>query len=134
MSILLFHLYIDLHVNITLILQTTEAVQTLLTTAEPVDAVVSAPLISPNADPTPPVIQPITEQVTEAPVTALDVLHGVGTEASLSELGLGGYTPVGLIQNLLEFMHVSIGLPWWGAIVAGKKLYCNMLAFYYFKQ
>nr|XP_055053274.1 mitochondrial inner membrane protein OXA1L [Misgurnus anguillicaudatus] len=97
--------------------ETTEAVQTVLTT--PVDTVVPAAFISSNADPTPPVIQPITEQVTEAPVTALDVLQGVGTEVSLSELGLGSYTPVGVIQNLLEFMHVSIGLPWWAAIVAG---------------
>ncbi|XP_048373475.1 mitochondrial inner membrane protein OXA1L [Sphaerodactylus townsendi] len=40
-------------------------------------------------------------------------------ELSFQELGLGCYTPVGLIQNLLEFLHVDMGLPWWGAIVAG---------------
>uniref|UniRef100_A0A2R9AX62 OXA1L mitochondrial inner membrane insertase n=1 Tax=Pan paniscus TaxID=9597 RepID=A0A2R9AX62_PANPA len=39
-------------------------------------------------------------------------------EQSFAELGLGSYTPVGLIQNLLEFMHVDLGLPWWGAIAA----------------
>lgn len=44
-------------------------------------------------------------------------------EQSFTELGLGSYTPVGLIQNLLEFMHVNIGLPWWGAIAA-----CTVLA------
>ncbi|KAB5579289.1 hypothetical protein PHYPO_G00193390 [Pangasianodon hypophthalmus] len=83
---------------------------------------VSAPLsVSESVtapDLTPVTTQPITE-VTEAPVLAMDVLQGAGAELSLSELGLGSYTPVGLIQNLLEFMHVSIGLPWWGAIVAG---------------
>lgn len=41
-------------------------------------------------------------------------------EQSFAELGLGSYTPVGLIQNLLEFMHVNLGLPWWGAIAACK--------------
>ncbi|KAH1182013.1 hypothetical protein KIL84_009767 [Mauremys mutica] len=40
-------------------------------------------------------------------------------ELGLAELGLGSYTPVGLIQNLLEFLHADLGLPWWGAIVAG---------------
>lgn len=27
---------------------------------------------------------------------------------------------MGLLQNGLEFMHVTCGLPWWGAIMAGK--------------
>ncbi|XP_050774863.1 mitochondrial inner membrane protein OXA1L isoform X4 [Gopherus flavomarginatus] len=40
-------------------------------------------------------------------------------ELGLAELGLGSYTPVGLIQNLLEFLHTDLGLPWWGAIMAG---------------
>ncbi|TFJ97324.1 protein ENL-like [Platysternon megacephalum] len=40
-------------------------------------------------------------------------------ELGLAELGLSSYTPVGLIQNLLEFLHADLGLPWWGAIVAG---------------
>lgn len=37
-------------------------------------------------------------------------------------MGLGGYTPVGLVQNLLECLHVDLGLPWWGAIVVGTVL------------
>ncbi|XP_016335071.1 mitochondrial inner membrane protein OXA1L [Sinocyclocheilus anshuiensis] len=104
--------------------QVTETVQSISTPVEPVDAAVSVPVSipSPSADPAPAVTPPITEQVTEAPLTALDVLQEVGAEASLSELGLGSHTPVGLIQNLLEFMHVSIGMPWWGAIVAGTIL------------
>ncbi|XP_053824604.1 mitochondrial inner membrane protein OXA1L isoform X2 [Vidua chalybeata] len=40
-------------------------------------------------------------------------------EARLEELGLGGSSPVGMIQNLLEFLHLDLGLPWWGAIAAG---------------
>lgn len=108
-----------------LILQTIESVQSVSAPSETADAAVSVPVSipTPAADLTPAVTPPITEQVAEAPLTALDVLQGVGAEASLSELGLCNYTPVGLIQNLLEFMHVGIGLPWWGAIVAGKIVF-----------
>ncbi|XP_051631979.1 mitochondrial inner membrane protein OXA1L [Manacus candei] len=44
---------------------------------------------------------------------------GLLPEPRLEELGLGGFTPVGLIQNLLELLHLELGLPWWGAIAAG---------------
>lgn len=103
-----------------------EVTQTLASESVGEAAAVSVPVSAPLADSelvtapdlTPVITQPSTE-VTETPVLAMDVLQGAGAELSLSELGLGSYTPVGLIQNLLEFMHVSIGLPWWGAIVAG---------------
>ncbi|XP_006037156.2 mitochondrial inner membrane protein OXA1L-like, partial [Alligator sinensis] len=47
---------------------------------------------------------------------------GPGLELSLSELGLGNYTPVGLIQTVLESLHVHLGLPWWGAIMAATAV------------
>lgn len=53
--------------------------------------------------------------------TAVEVLQAVATEPRLVELGLGAHTPVGVIQNLLEFIHMDLGLPWWGAIVVGKN-------------
>lgn len=40
-------------------------------------------------------------------------------EVRLEELGLGAFTPVGLVQNFLEYLHLDLGLPWWGAIAAG---------------
>lgn len=70
--------------------------------------------------PTPVLTQPVIEQVVDAAPTAVEVLQAAATEPSLAELGLAGHTPVGLIQNLLEFMHMDLGLPWWGAIVVGK--------------
>lgn len=73
-----------------------------------------------SADPTPVLMQPVIEQVADAAPTAAGVLQAATTESTLAELGLAGHTPVGLIQNLLEFMHLDLGLPWWGAIVAGK--------------
>ncbi|XP_066198195.1 mitochondrial inner membrane protein OXA1L [Saccopteryx leptura] len=68
----------------------------------------------------PPVI-PATPSPTAVPEVAsgetADIVQAAA-EQSFTELGLGSYTPVGLIQNLLEFMHVNVGLPWWGAIAA----------------
>ncbi|XP_061524594.1 mitochondrial inner membrane protein OXA1L isoform X1 [Phycodurus eques] len=50
---------------------------------------------------------------------AAEVLRAADPEVRLAELGLAGHTPVGVIQNLLEFMHMDVGLPWWAAIVVG---------------
>ncbi|KAG7241587.1 hypothetical protein INR49_025507 [Caranx melampygus] len=75
-----------------------------------------------SVDPAPVLAQPVIEQVADAAPTAVDVLQAATTESTLAELGLAGHTPVGLIQNLLEFMHLDLGLPWWGAIVVGTVL------------
>ena len=71
------------------------------------------------ADPTLLLPPPLGEQLLgEAPPTAAEVLQLA--EPTLVELGLAGHTPVGFIQSLLEFMHMDLGMPWWGAIVAGE--------------
>ncbi|XP_010899007.2 mitochondrial inner membrane protein OXA1L [Esox lucius] len=93
----------------------------IVPTASPV--LETPPIPSPVlVDPASVITQPIGEQVLEAAPTAADLLQGSGVELSLSELGLGSATPVGLVQNMLEFMHVDMGMPWWGAIVAGTIL------------
>lgn len=84
--------------------------------------VVDAPSESISAATTPDVVQSAAEKVVDATPTAAEVLQAASAEPTLAELGLANYTPVGLIQNILEFMHVDLGLPWWGAIVVGK---CN---------
>lgn len=81
---------------------------------------VSSTLVS--VDPTAVLTQPVIEQVANVAPTAGEVLLAAGGEQRLAELGLGSYTPVGLIQNILEFLHMDLGLPWWGAIVAGTVL------------
>ncbi|XP_037532429.1 mitochondrial inner membrane protein OXA1L [Nematolebias whitei] len=93
-------------------------------TAEMVSMTTSAAenLTLPPSDPAPALTPPLVEQVVDAAPTAADVLQAVAAEPLLVELGLGGYTPVGLIQNLLEFFHLGLGLPWWGAIVTGTVL------------
>lgn len=92
-------------------------------TAETVSMTTSAAetLTLPPSDPAPALTPPLVEQVVDAAPTAADVLQAVAAEPRLVELGLGSYTPVGLVQNLLEFFHLDLGLPWWGAIVVGKQ-------------
>uniref|UniRef100_A0A8C6VIF5 Membrane insertase YidC/Oxa/ALB C-terminal domain-containing protein n=1 Tax=Naja naja TaxID=35670 RepID=A0A8C6VIF5_NAJNA len=52
-------------------------------------------------------------------VLPLEELGQVLQEPTLAELGLESYTPVGFILKFLESFHLDLGLPWWGAIVAG---------------
>ena len=53
-------------------------------------------------------------------VEPLQQLNALG-EPSLASLGLGGWTPPGLFQQFFEMLHVSAGLPWWGAIAVGES-------------
>ncbi|XP_015679868.1 mitochondrial inner membrane protein OXA1L [Protobothrops mucrosquamatus] len=55
-------------------------------------------------------------------VLPLEELSQVAEESTLAELGLGGFSPVGLIMKILESFHLDLGLPWWGAIVGGTVL------------
>ncbi|KAL7306392.1 hypothetical protein TKK_0001813 [Trichogramma kaykai] len=54
--------------------------------------------------PTPPAIQDIVEAA-------------ANTGSNLTELGLGGWTPPGMIQQALDLLHTQVGLPWWATIV-----------------
>ncbi|XP_014899685.1 mitochondrial inner membrane protein OXA1L [Poecilia latipinna] len=64
----------------------------------------------------------LAQQAADAAPVAADILQAVAAEPRLAELGLAAHTPVGLIQSLLEFIHMDLGLPWWGAIVVGTVL------------
>ncbi|XP_072705314.1 mitochondrial inner membrane protein OXA1L [Ciconia boyciana] len=56
----------------------------------------------------------------EPPALALEPpAVGLEEEVRLEDLGLGAFTPVGLVQNFLQFLHLDVGLPWWGAIAVG---------------
>ncbi|XP_014481852.1 PREDICTED: mitochondrial inner membrane protein OXA1L [Dinoponera quadriceps] len=61
-------------------------------------------------DPPIPPIQEVVENIVK--------LHPNG-EQTLESLGLGGWTPVGIVQNLLEYMHIGLDIPWWSTIVIG---------------
>lgn len=55
---------------------------------------------------------PPTPEITEV------LLHPNG-EPTLASIGLGGYTPSGIIQSCLEWLHIGCDMPWWSTIVAG---------------
>ena len=50
--------------------------------------------------------------------TTADLLSVAAQTEDLAALGLGGYTPPGLVQSALEFLHSSAHLPWWASIAA----------------
>ena len=54
------------------------------------------------------------QNVSDIAQTSQEIIAGV--EPSLSSLGLCANTPVGMIQSLLEILHINAGLPWWGSI------------------
>ncbi|KAK7114804.1 mitochondrial inner membrane protein OXA1L-like [Littorina saxatilis] len=57
---------------------------------------------------------PVPDQTDALP----ELLNALG-EPHLSTMGLGGWTPSGLVQQALDAMHASLGLPWWEAIIIG---------------
>ncbi|XP_063232812.1 mitochondrial inner membrane protein OXA1L [Bacillus rossius redtenbacheri] len=61
--------------------------------------------------PEPPPVPDVPEAVAELAVAA--------GEPSFASMGLGGWGPVGIVQNCLEYLHVDCGVPWWASIVIG---------------
>nr|CAD7430370.1 unnamed protein product [Timema monikensis] len=48
-----------------------------------------------------------------------DVIVQVAGEPSFASMGLGGWTPVGIVQNCMEYLHIGLDLPWWASIALG---------------
>ena len=44
-------------------------------------------------------------------------LAELAAQGDLASLGLGGWTPVGLLQTAIDSLHTTVHLPWWAAIV-----------------
>ncbi|KAF7395698.1 hypothetical protein HZH68_009748 [Vespula germanica] len=51
-------------------------------------------------------------------VTVVQKVHANG-EVMFESLGLGGYSPVGIVQTCMEWLHISYNLPWWTTIAIG---------------
>lgn len=62
-------------------------------------------------------VQP-TEELVEKAVEATQAL-AEGVEPAFSSIGLGGWTPAGIVQNIMEYLHISLDIPWWGTILIG---------------
>uniref|UniRef100_A0A8D8QTV7 Mitochondrial inner membrane protein OXA1L n=1 Tax=Cacopsylla melanoneura TaxID=428564 RepID=A0A8D8QTV7_9HEMI len=66
-----------------------------------------------------PEIADISTSIPEAPMSKIaEILKELATEPPIEELGLGGWTPSGMVQKCLEFLHIDLDLPWWQAIIA----------------
>lgn len=63
---------------------------------------------------------PVPDPATVFDVTAETVQTiAANGEPTFASLGLGGWSPVGMVQNCLEYLHISLDVPWWGAILIG---------------
>ncbi|CAH1390705.1 unnamed protein product [Nezara viridula] len=76
--------------------------------------------------------QNITESIPEPPSPLIDaqttqVEQIPGVEPTFESIGLGGWSPVGIVQNCMEFLHISCDLPWWGAIIIGTVVVRTLL-------
>ncbi|XP_053675648.1 mitochondrial inner membrane protein OXA1L [Anopheles nili] len=50
-----------------------------------------------------------------------------GAEPTFASIGLGGWSPVGIVQNCMEFLHIGLDLPWWGCIAIGTVVVRTLL-------
>lgn len=73
--------------------------------------------------PEPPAIPEVSpesyQEVFEKAVEATQAAIVEGAEPAFSTLGLGGWSPIGMVQNCMEFLHISCDIPWWGTILIG---------------
>lgn len=56
------------------------------------------------------------------PTSTTDITNEILTasgEPTFASIGLGGWSPVGMVQNCMEYLHIGLDLPWWGAIAIG---------------
>lgn len=74
--------------------------------------------------PEPPPIPEVS--ATETVVEVVQKLAANG-EATIESIGLGGWSPVGMVQQCLDFVHVGMGLPWWGTIAVGTVVVRTLL-------
>jgi hypothetical protein len=62
--------------------------------------------------PEPPAVPSVIEELVETlPLSG---------ELPFEKLGLGGWSPVGIVQNCMEYMHIGCDVPWWASIAIGK--------------
>ncbi|XP_003383873.1 PREDICTED: mitochondrial inner membrane protein OXA1L-like [Amphimedon queenslandica] len=65
--------------------------------------------------------------IEEPLTTPIDIAGTLPPQGELASIGLGGYTPVGLVQNCLDWIHLNTGLPWWASIVVGTVILRSLM-------
>lgn len=58
---------------------------------------------------------PLIDESSSAAETLINQLAANG-EASMASYGLGGWTPPGMVQQFMEFLHCTMDIPWWGSV------------------
>ncbi|BFZ59962.1 hypothetical protein YB2330_000984 [Saitoella coloradoensis] len=61
---------------------------------------------------------PESFQTTVDPLTTEAMVQAAHQIGDLKAMGLVHWTPVGALEGILEYAHVTTGLPWWGTIAA----------------
>ena len=56
----------------------------------------------------------------EKPAPLDDAAASLLTEPTLQSLGLASWWPSGRVQYCMEWMHLGLDIPWWGAILASE--------------
>lgn len=70
----------------------------------------------------------LVENIPEPPTPILEQADvQLSGEPSFESLGLGGWTPVGFVENCLEYLHINCDLPWWTSIVIGTIVVRTLL-------
>ncbi|XP_008559221.1 mitochondrial inner membrane protein OXA1L [Microplitis demolitor] len=77
--------------------------------------------VTENVTPATGPLEAIPDVPVPPPVTVEEIVSATNAlgEPTLQSLGLGGWSPIGIIQQLLDMVHVSCGLPWWATIALG---------------
>ncbi|KAF9037358.1 hypothetical protein BDZ89DRAFT_1061520 [Hymenopellis radicata] len=95
-----------------------------------------------SGTPSPPITEaasstPVTEVVSVSPSSAVDVvassLPDVSADAimaataplqygDLASMGLMGWTPAALFRYVIQFLHISVGMPWFWTILASSVI------------
>ncbi|XP_026680873.1 mitochondrial inner membrane protein OXA1L-like [Diaphorina citri] len=68
----------------------------------------------------PEIVETVTPtSIPEAPMSKIaELIQELAKEPPIEELGLGGWTPSGMVQQCLEYLHIGLDMPWWQAIIA----------------
>uniref|UniRef100_A0A2M4AQI5 Putative cytochrome oxidase bioproteinsis protein oxa1 mitochondrial n=1 Tax=Anopheles triannulatus TaxID=58253 RepID=A0A2M4AQI5_9DIPT len=98
------------------------------TTLQPLTAAILVRNLGTSVDDKAALLQTIPEPPTIPLQNAPEVADLVaGAEPTFASLGLGGWTPVGIVQNCMEFLHIGLDLPWWGCIAIGTVVVRTLL-------
>lgn len=70
---------------------------------------------------------PSVPSLPSAPLEEItNVVNALG-EPTFASLGLGGWSPIGLLQLGLEYIHVTLDVPWWATIAISTIIIRTLL-------